>query len=203
MPNWCEGNLKVEGNPTKVKELVDFLNTPFERNHKEVFKNEIVTTKYSNPVFSFWNVLKPEPEEMEEYTNSEYWYNWNIANWGTKWDIANVDGENYFSTHLDSSKLEDGVVYYNFSTAWSPCSPVIALISEKFPEVRLRYTYAEPGINFWGVEVYADGLVSEVGGESLSHEAYRIMGDVENCVCGWDSDEENYYKDCPKNVSVA
>jgi hypothetical protein len=204
MPNWCEGNLKIEGESTKLKELVNFLNSPYERTYTNPIDKTQETQKFSNPVFAFWNVLKPEPEEMERYITTEYWWDWNIKNWGTKWDIANVDGENFYATHCNSEELENGFVYYNFSTAWSPCSPVVSLLTQKFPTLRFTYTYVEPGMVFWGIESYTDGeLVSEVGGETLSHKAYELMGDVDSCNCSWNEDEEYLYKDCPKNVSVA
>ena len=197
MPNWCDGTLVVEGDTTQLKELMDYLNSPFEREYADSGKQ-----KFSNPVFSFWNVVKPSEDEMDAYVNTEAWWDWNISHWGTKWDIANVDGENYFSTHLNTDSLESGKISYSFATAWSPCSPVVALIAEKFPTLRLTYTFVEPGMDFWGIESYAEGeLVSEVGGDTLSHKAYELMGDVEACNCAWSGDEEYFYKDCPKPVA--
>lgn len=198
MPNWCSGDLVVEGEPAQLKELMDFLNSPYER--KYAGDGETIT-KFSNPVFSFWNVVKPEEHEMNAYVNTEAWWDWNITNWGTKWDIANVDGENSYRTYLNAETLDSGKISYLFSTAWSPCSPVIELLAENFPTLKFTYTYSETGMDFWGVETYAYGqLVSEVGGE-LSHKAYQLMGDVESCNCAWSEDEEYFYKDCPRPVA--
>lgn len=199
MPNWCDGGLEVEGEKTQLEELRDFLNSPYER--KYAGDGETIT-KFSNPVFSFWNVVKPEEHEMNAYVNTEAWWDWNITNWGTKWDIANVDGVNSYETYVSDRISESGELGYSFFTAWSPCSPVISLLAKKFPTLKFTYTYSEPGMDFWGIETYAyGGLVSEVGGE-LSHKAYQLMGSVDSCNCS-EGDEEYFYKDCPKNVSVA
>jgi hypothetical protein len=55
-------------------------------------------------VESFFNLLAPRPEDEDEN-----WYDWNISNWGTKWDAKPYNVE-----------WEDGAVRFNLETAWSP-----------------------------------------------------------------------------------
>ena len=63
MPNWVYQSLTVEGNPESVIKLKNQLNTPFKRNHDqwnpETGNMEVKEYAYDNPIFSFWNVIKP------------------------------------------------------------------------------------------------------------------------------------------------
>jgi hypothetical protein len=62
--------------------------------------------------------------------------------------------------------------------------------------------YVEPGMQFWGINEYANGeLTEERYEEELSHKAYVEMGDVGSCNCAEGNDEEYFYSDCPRVVS--
>lgn len=79
------------------------------------------------------------------------WYEWSIENWGTKWNAEDASlNQNTFC----------------FDTAWSPCSPVIRALAERFPEAHIRFQYSEPGWGFCGVEEYKNGcLVYKLDGD--------------------------------------
>ena len=57
------------------------------------------------------------------------WYEWAIANWGTKW--------NAYTT----KRVSDSVV--TFKTAWSMPSKVITTLAEKFPQEQFRIRWAD------------------------------------------------------------
>ncbi|MDQ3190212.1 MAG: hypothetical protein M3Q58_01315 [Bacteroidota bacterium] len=59
------------------------------------------------------------------------WYEWNIANWGTKW---NAYGQNDKRNNTDT-------IY--FKTAWSSPIKLIQELSRMFPLVKLDLTYAD------------------------------------------------------------
>ena len=64
------------------------------------------------------------------------WYDWNIANWGTKWNSSDCvqESENEFS----------------FSTAWCGVENIIIKMSELHPEVEFSYrTEHEDGGGEW------------------------------------------------------
>jgi hypothetical protein len=70
----------------------------------------------------------------------ESWYDWNIANWGTKWDVGNGQGINTWDDH-------ELVAY--FDSAWSP--PVTAYERLEEQGFRVYATWYEPGSAFAGV----------------------------------------------------
>jgi hypothetical protein len=61
MPNWCYNHLDITGGD--VSAIKAQLNTAFEVEHDsynmETRQMERKLFKYSNPVFAFWNIIKP------------------------------------------------------------------------------------------------------------------------------------------------
>lgn len=74
----------------------------------------------------------------------ENWYDWNIKNWGTKWNC-------YESSIKDSS---DGVVI-EFYTAWSIPYPIIVALANQLKSKKMTHEYYDEGSNFWGREVWS------------------------------------------------
>jgi len=88
---------------------------------------------------------KPEMQEL----GLKDWYNWNIDNWGTKWDAYEVDID-----RVDSNNLR-----IHMETAWAPPTPVIHAMQEQHPELTISMEYDEEGMMFRGV-VHPDGSVA-------------------------------------------
>lgn len=83
-------------------------------------------------------------------------YDWQIKNWGTKWDVE-------FGLSMDESLKdnEETAIYLNADTAWSPFKEFLNNISPMFPELRFELTYAEPGCDFSGVYAIENGNVAD------------------------------------------
>ena len=99
MPNWVFNGLTIEGKPESITKLTEQLNQPFKMVHDlwntTTGQMEKKLTTYSNPVFAFWNIIKPT--DIEAYENQpnhkanqsiedmmkhdgDDWYNWNMRN---------------------------------------------------------------------------------------------------------------------------
>ena len=61
------------------------------------------------------------------------WYDWNLENWGTKW--------NSYNGSMEFDKKHGDEVSYKFNTAWSPPAPILEALREKFPDVSIRWFY--------------------------------------------------------------
>jgi len=162
MPNWVFNTLTIQGNKSEVDYIKDKLNEPFTRQYDnwnmETQKMEIQETTYSNPVFSFWNIVRPtdlesyvkQPEHSTGQTISEIfsgndWYSWNVRNWGTKWDVAVSDNNKYTDTVLveHKSEGEDQWLVYKFDTAWSPPVSALESLSELVPNCVVTLDWQE------------------------------------------------------------
>ncbi len=197
MPNWVYNGLTIEGNPDLVKNLVEQMNKPFVMLHdswnKTTGNMEVSQTTYPNPVFAFYNIFNHRQDNITdlEYvaqpTRSELpvdnsnwwtdtmklaetdksWYNWNIRNWGTKWDVAVRDGDEYPDTYVEgpTENGENLVVYYNFNTAWSPPVPALEKLSAQYPSLLFTLSYEEE--TGWG------GEMELLRGEVISISEYQ------------------------------
>ena len=88
---------------------------------------------------------KAELHEAQQNLNLKYfghknWYDWKVANWGTKWDVGAEGNE---TVDLDGNTFGVG-----FCSAWSP--PTSAY--EKLAEMGfyIKAYYYEPGMGFCG-----------------------------------------------------
>lgn len=86
--------------------------------------------------------------------------NWQIENWGTKWDCDltehEVDEEFVRSCEPGSSDVE---LYVDTMTAWSPPLAFFSHISPMFPDLSFTVVYSEPGCDYSGVMEVKDGEV--------------------------------------------
>ena len=107
----------------------------------------------------------------------DWWYNWNVKHWGTKWNCGEV-----WNDRADDSVVE-GKTSYNFDTAWSPAEPVIHALSGLFPTLTITHRYCEGGMGFAGEVIYhAGNEISRLDfddGESLPDEAWYKDDDGE------------------------
>ncbi|MCO6042689.1 hypothetical protein NG895_02105 [Aeoliella sp. ICT_H6.2] len=77
------------------------------------------------------------------------WYSWRLEHWGTKWNAYNVSVQ-------EESPLE---AIIRFETAWSPAIPVVARLSELYPNVRFTLDYVDECLNFAGTAWIVAGQV--------------------------------------------
>jgi hypothetical protein len=120
MPNWCSNSLFIR-NEDKTK--VDAL-------EQQLMKKED---------HQLFNLLVPRPADEEEN-----WYNWNITNWGTKWEASIIDWE----------RTSDNEIFVSFDTAWSP--PIAFYDTVTNDGWNVEAQYYEPGMGYIGQ--YIDGI---------------------------------------------
>ena len=98
------------------------------------------------------------------------WYDWCVNNWGTKW--------NSYSNEFDEGEL-------SFWTAWAPPRPIIAKLSEMFPDVVIHHQWADEDIGYHCGEVtYAEGTIVD------SYEPEDGKASVEFAMAVWGYDAE-------------
>ena len=141
MPNWCYNNVKISFDSENEQELRDKV-----RFDKDLFCQ-----------------FAPMPESV-----GDGWYEWNISNWGTKWDAQPFD-----------INWEDDCVTFQLETAWSP--PVG--FYEKMEELGydIEAYYLEEGMAFCGQYMDGNDDYYEYGG--------MLAGDMENDLPEWVEDK--------------
>jgi|APGre2960657423_1045063.scaffolds.fasta_scaffold01445_11 hypothetical protein len=111
--------------------------------------NENLSTKRSEKLSEILNeevdyidlipVENNSPEKCRllilEY-GAENWYDWNVINWGTKWDC-----EVLLSDSVKDHRLFD----CEFDTAWSPPINFLINLQNKFPKLNIQHTFLTEG----------------------------------------------------------
>lgn len=75
------------------------------------------------------------------------WYEWRIANWGTKWDMGDCSC-NYYNDSIN----------INGDTAWNPPDQFLRTVSKQYPTLTFISSYAECGANYYGSTKYENGV---------------------------------------------
>lgn len=179
MPNWVYNGLTIEGNPEQVDKLVEQMNKPFVdyiTPHGDLSFSNNVGNKYVNPIFAFRNIvaptdiaaykLQPDFQATEEQND---WYNWNIRNWGVKWDVAVREDDKHPTTYMEGPVVngENKVVYYNFETPWGIADKAIINLSSQYPTLLFTLSYEEE--TGWG------GEAEFLRGEIITQSEYENM----------------------------
>ena len=148
MPNWCRNRVTVYGNEEEVSKVADIFES------KDTVFGKIIPSPDCKTIPNEKGELPKEKlhkndkgevvvatMEFPDGTNDSRWYDWNVANWDTKWDIAG-------SVEIDEQDSE--IIEINFNTAWSPPEAICSKLREMFPDLSFSWFYDEPGMEFAG-----------------------------------------------------
>jgi hypothetical protein len=143
MPNWCENKLIIRAN--NIVEIYNDLTDDGKLEHFDF--SRVIPTPDTD---AYNNVFEKSQEEIRD--DPTFWYDWNVNNWGTKWNAS----DSYFTTHHELNTLE-----IDFMTAWSPAEPIAHALAEKYPNAIIMLGYEEGGMNFKGCLIIVNGRVEE------------------------------------------
>ena len=183
MPNWCSNTVEIyHEDPAQLERV------------RKAF-NEGALLKEFIPVPEDLNVTaSPGTQDAElqaiyaaniakhGYAN---WYDWCVANWGTKWDIG-ADG-------MEADDIPGGLML-TFESAWSPpCDAYAKLMDMGFS---IRAMYYEPGMAFAGIWDNGDDDFYEYGGmtsEVIIAELPEVLDEafgISEGVAEWEAENE-------------
>ena len=129
MPNWVYNTLKISGDKYQVEAFAERAKQP----GLFTIDGEAISD------LSFCNFVRPDASIMDEYWGTEpraqamshaeratsnHWYDWNIRNWGCKWDASDVQAD-----------ITDVQARYDYNTAWSPAIEVFYAMVEQFHDL--------------------------------------------------------------------
>lgn len=117
MPNWCSNQLTVTGPEPDLNNL-----------------QREVQGKDSDLDFE---MILPTPRKLLQ--QGEGWYDWRIANWGTKWEVE-----------ARRERISPQQIDYHFDSAWSPPCSIVEALGANFPSLSFSLSYNEPGCCFIG-----------------------------------------------------
>lgn len=129
MPNWCSNSVTIEGSAENMRKLFDVIDAM--KDDDGLFVSTVGKKK----------------------SYGDDWYNHNINEYGTKWDVSKSD------VYMDNRNLADNVgghIMMSMDTAWSPPLEWCRKLSKKY-KVDVYITYSEQGCDFYGEATYSNG----------------------------------------------
>jgi hypothetical protein len=169
MPNWCLNELTIEGSPKELSKLMKQV---------EITDSEQTSEHYPQVISCHKVIPRPAIKDND-------WYDWNISNWGSKWDLSDPV--------RDDSQWENGKLIYCFSTAWSPVIEVISALAKEHKKLSFTYTYWEGGSDYWGEHEYKKGEETSYEGGSINDASCErleyLMGEHHQCQECWEAVE--------------
>lgn len=147
MPNWCSNTLAIHGPTADVDKFMEDNKSLTDEHQILSFERAIPTPDQSKFEGMDYSQTKDEPD---------YWYNFHVDNWGTKWDLGD-------ETYVDRRDNEDGTstVIYTFETAWSPPEEWLAHVAPNYPTLSIKLEYREEGMGFAGILGFHKGAEVE------------------------------------------
>lgn len=148
MPNWCENAVTIyHNNPSYIDKC-----------EESAREGKLLRTLHPCPQVLFDTVSGRVGRDEEydqrllvarqqiniEFFGHKDWYDWCVANWGTKWDIDPF--------HV--SRLDRNTLSIAFNSAWSPPIQFYEFLESE--EYEIKATYYEPGVGFVGE--YSEGI---------------------------------------------
>jgi len=212
MPNWVFNTVTVSGDKADVKAFVERAGRSYTMKVQKLTSDGFEWTEQEvNEPLSFWNFVRPEDSILDEYFgnereglsleerlkhNTNHWYDWNIRNWGCKWDASDV--------YVQDLSDDGTSCHLEFSTPWSPPIEALDAMCEQFPKLVMEMRSVEE--QGWGMEHIADedGVrlmkewdIPETHEESIEHKGWC------NCEEMRDDELEDAFDDCPRKMEMA
>jgi hypothetical protein len=130
MPNWCNNTIVIEGPAEKIRALWAAATTISEE-------------------LGLLNALNPMPAELADTvadgSEGVNWYNWRVANWGTKWEV-DMEGLQLLDVEDGRARIEGYA-----DSAWGPPLEAFQAYANANDDVNMELKYFEPGMSFMGV----------------------------------------------------
>jgi hypothetical protein len=123
----------------------------------------------------------------DEVAVGQGWYEWNNANWGTKWDCSNA--------------VFDGNNSWEFDTPWGPPIEAINHLARQFPTLTFTLRYMEEQ-GWGGVHEWSDGEGCETESWDIPESHADNVKTGRDCQCSYEDDLEYLYDDCPKKLEA-
>lgn len=152
MPNWCNNSIEIIGPKREIKSLWE-----------EIMQNKdkgLLSVICPQPDNMFHGNLGERERQLCISKNIPNWYDWNIENWGTKWDVSISDlsfVEDGSSIPVENLSNINGF----FESAWTPPIQAYEYFLKKNPSCKIIASYYEIGMDFGG-HFHEDGFVTEI-----------------------------------------
>ena len=201
MPNWCSNEVTVYANSREdLRRLLAMATEPVEGDdNSDDSKDE--------SLFRMESILTTPREIMNNSridngsdqlnraiagdTSYKYdnWYDWRVANWGTKWDMSDVQLDTIVPTGEEIGKQYSFNLFYQ--TAWSPNIEFWKYVCKMAPFI-VEMRYIEEGMGYIGETTISKDSVDDYSINITTEMFVDIRAAVdEGGKIDWDNTDVN------------
>jgi len=185
MPNWAYSKVTILGRNEEVEKLKAQLSQPYQSplSDDRTITGDFLLWNIVKPTnlraytgeeqAEFEEIVKNNPDLAElnkpvtpqelmdkvlhEIATSDSWYEWNVRNWGTKWELSSegaLSGEHYEAlTEVEAVEPNSPIkanltLEYRLSSAWSPPVEALSALHEQYPSVWISLSSIDESDNF-------------------------------------------------------
>jgi len=142
MPNCCRDSITITGKGTdKINKLLKPNGDDDSGMLDDFFRVLIPMPKEYNDTDSP-NMNKALSEQLLKKYGARDWYDWNIGNWGIKWDLSEA-----------SYEYRDNSIMIECESPWGPPLKGLRAVAKQY-NVDIEIHYAEPGMDFGGITIF-------------------------------------------------
>ena len=207
MPNWVSNSVRVTGDKKELQRFAEQAGRSYTRKYQDI-EGKWYEAESNNEHLSFWNFVRPDNSILDEYWGSErqdlsleerlqhktnHWYDWNVRNWGCKWDASDVYFEDW-----------DGELAYDFETPWSYPEDVLVAMVAQYPTLTFSIRFLEE--QGWGGEALGmngEFSITDEWDIPCTHEERMLHIGYCQCEEMRDDELEWMYDDCPRKMELA
>lgn len=154
MPNWCENQMVVKGDPERVEQFVEQMKGLTEKGEEYLLDFEAV--------IPMPKVLDGRKSPSDD--GSITWYDWQVGHWGVKWGACDVN--------LSYDKGSN-IAIYDFNTPWGPAIPWQETVIEFYPWLSFTFEWVEWGMCFRGNQSGENGKPGPVYDAEVTEEEWK------------------------------
>ena len=177
MPNWFNFTLDVSGKEEDVQAFVQNVkgSKHYDTEDYEFDFNHFIP----QPDNIFRGALGNKEEEYCKENSLPNWYNWNIANWGTKWN-ASVD-DSYVVADIPNPYS----YRYDMRTAWADPRPIIIKMIETYPDLDFEINGEEESNSY--------GIYVSTFEDVFLEEEPTLIDEMNGREVYWESEDNRWY----------
>ena len=196
MPNWCNNTLSLQHeDPAMIQRAVAAFKAGTLLNEFIPVPESLHITASPGTTDAALKTLYEANLAQHGYAN---WYDYQVAHWGTKWDVGGDD-------YGDAIVSQDGMsMTVSFDSAWSPpCTAMETLMGLGFSA---KLFYFEPGMCFAGIWEDGNDDYYEYGSMNSEQVAEELPVELDEMFCISESmaeyEEENQDIDLDGGLSA-
>lgn len=193
MPDYCNNYLHIEGDDKIIDDLINKVvdddrdPLPFIYLLDNLFP---CPKELSKTISGFLTDPDEQAKLQRAYDDNiakygyKCWYDWCVANWGTKWS----DDETILISRTE------GKVVFSFVTPYAPPEKAFAKISTDYPDLIFVLSYMSDSLGYVGATGFRNGNAWEMGSDNSSLEGIEPTADNYDAYYGAFIDHMKHYE---------